>query len=154
MGIGYVDSIVLYNRYVTGPLEEEVYVGTRFNRVRVELTQGAVIRTTGNERADSCVVKIPDRELPKPYAAPRVWLGFTEEEKNSSFTIDRENKNFFVICKKAELGIDLSVPEGVVKSAAYPAGFYQYIRERYGYAYPVKTVDIYQLIPRFEIGGA
>ena len=39
MGIGYVDSVVVYNRYINGLMEAETYFGTRFDNVRVELTQ-------------------------------------------------------------------------------------------------------------------
>ena len=39
MGIGYVDSVVVYNRYINGLMETETYFGTRFDNVRIEFTQ-------------------------------------------------------------------------------------------------------------------
>ena len=47
-GIGYVDSVVVYNRYVNQVMDEaEYYFGTRFDGTRVELTQGANQKASG-----------------------------------------------------------------------------------------------------------
>ena len=154
MGINYVDSIILYNRYVNGVLETETYFGTRFDNVRVELTQGANILQSGLESADSCLVKIPNNAtLPKPYMPPEVWNDQTTEVMEQNFTIDTANRNFFVIVKKPEIGIDLDLPVGVIESDAYRGGYFQYTKERYGHAYMADTLNVYSLIPRFEIGG-
>lgn len=156
MGIGYVDSVVVYNRYVNMMAgETELYFGTRFDNVRVELTQGANQKASGMENASVCVVKIPNNgNLPKPYKAPEVWNDLTTEEMVECFTLDTTAKNFFIITKKAELGIDIEVPLGLVESAAYkPGGFFNQIKNKYGYVFSVDTVDVYTLIPRFEIGG-
>ena len=154
MGINYVDSIILYNRYVNGVLETETYFGTRFDNVRVELTQGANILQSGLESADSCLVKIPNNAtLPKPYMPPEVWNDQTTEVMEQNFTIDTANRNFFVIVKKPEFGIDLELPVGVIESDVYRGGYFQYTKERYGHAYMADTLNVYSLIPRFEIGG-
>lgn len=151
MGIGYKDSVVVYNRYAKGP---EQYFGTRFDNVRVELTQGADQKVSGMEDVSACVVKIPNTDLPKPYIAPRIWKKLTEEEKAENFTLDTESQNFFVIVKKDELGIDIDMPTGLVESGdSYPDGFFEYVKEQYGHAFSIDTVDVYNLIPRFEIGG-
>ncbi len=156
MGIGYVDSVVVYNRYlnmIAG--EKELYFGTRFDGVRVELTQGANQKASGMENASVCVVKIPNEgSLPKPYKPPEIWNDMTTEEMVENFTLDTASKNFFIIAKKAELGIDIEVPLGLVESDTYkPGGFFEVIKNRYGYAFSVDTVDVYTVIPRFEIGG-
>ena len=153
MGIGYVDSIVVYNRYVNGLMETEQYFGTRFDNVRIELTQGANQKASGMENASVCVVKIPNVDLPKPYKSPEVWSKLTTEEMLDSFTLDTDNNNFFVITKKEELGIDIDVPVGLVNGDDYPEGFFGYIKGKYGYTFSIDTVDVYSLIPRFEIGG-
>lgn len=155
MGINYVDSVVVYNRYINGLYETEQYFGTRFDNVRIELTQGANIKASGMENASVCVVKIPNRNLPKPYKAPEVWNDLTTDEMLESFTIDTEGKNFFVIVKKLELGIDIDVPVGLIDQdeSKYPGGFFEYIKTIYGYAFSVDTVDVHTVIPRFEIGG-
>lgn len=154
MGIGYVDSVIVYNRYVNGLLEITYYIGTRFDNVRVELTQGANIRTSGMENADSCLVKILNNgNLPKPYKAPEVWNNLPTEEMQKYFTLDKDENSFFAIVKKKELGIDVDLPVGIIESGKYPGGFYEYIRDKYGYTYNMTTVDVYNLIPRFEVGG-
>ena len=94
MGIGYVDSVVVYNRYINGLMETETYFGTRFDNVRVELTQGANQKASGMENASVCVVKIPNVNLPKPYKAPEVWNDLTTEDMLESFTLDTEGKIF------------------------------------------------------------
>lgn len=153
MGINYVDSVVIYNRYINGLYETEQYFGTRFDNVRIELTQGANMKASGMENASVCTVKIPNSTFPKPYAAPEVWNDLTIEEMLETFTLDTEAKNFFIIVKKEELGIDIDVPVGLVESTDYDGGFFEYIKTKYGYAFSVDTVDVYTLIPRFEIGG-
>ncbi len=158
MGIGYDDSIILYNAHESGTLGKQLYFGTRFDNVRIELTQGANIRRSGLENADACVVKIPnDGNLPKPYMSPEVWNGQTTEVMEKNFTIDTANSNFFVIVKKKGLGIDLELPEGMIESSSYKAGgisgYLNYCKINYGHVYVVNTLDTYDLIPRFEIGG-
>lgn len=153
MGIGYVDSIVVYNRYVNGLMEIEQYFGTRFDNIRIELTQGANQKASGMENASVCVVKVPNIALPKPYKSPEMWSKLTTEEMLEHFTLDTDNNNFFVITKKEELGIDIDVPVGLVNGDDYPEGFFGYIKGKYGYTFSVDTVDVYSLIPRFEIGG-
>lgn len=150
MGIGYKDSVVVYNRYAKGP---EQYFGTRFDNVRAELTQGADQKVSGMEDVSACVVKIPNTDLPKPYIAPKAWKKLTEEEKAENFTLDAESQNFFIIVKKDELGIDIDVPAGLVESDRYAGGYFEYVKEQYGYAFSLDTADVYSLIPRFEIGG-
>ena len=154
MGIGYVDSIILYNRYFNDTLEVETYFGTRFDNVRVELTQGANIKASGIENADACVAKIAnDSNLPNPYMPPEVWNDQTTEVMEQNFTIDTANENFFVIAKKPELNIDLDLPVGAIESDTYRGGYFQHIKEKYGHAYLIDTLNVYNLIPRFEIGG-
>lgn len=151
MGIGYVDSVIIYNRHIDGVLETETYYGTRFDGVRVELTQGNQIATTGNQNADACIVKIPAAVTGGKYLPPKQWE--ERQDKTGTFTIDKDNKDFYVIVRKPLLGIDIDLPVGAVESEAYPAGFFQYVSNKYGYAYQISTVDVYELIPRFQIGG-
>ena len=121
--------------------------------MRIELTQGANQKISGMENASVCTVKIPNKALSKPYKAPEVWNDLTSDEMLETFTLDTEGKNFFVIVKKDDLGIDIEVPTGLVESDDYDGGFFEHIKTKFGYAYSVDTVDVYTLIPRFEIGG-
>lgn len=154
MGINYADSVVVYNRTTTGLREKAQYFGTRFDNVRVELTQGANQRESGMENASVCVVKIPNINLPKPYKDSAEWNNLSTEEKLESFTLDTEGKNFFIIVKKGELGVDIDVPVGLVDGSIYGEdGYFDYVKGKCGYVFGIDTVDIYTLIPRFEIGG-
>ena len=150
-GIGYVDSIIVYNRVVDGLMETETYYGTRFNGVRVELTQGNQVASTGNQNADACVVKIPMDVVAGRYLPPKVWS--SSDDKTAYFTLDKDNKDFFVVVCKPLLGIDITLPIGSVDSDKYPGGYYQHICSAYGYAYQINHVDVYELIARYEIGG-
>ena len=155
MGIGYTDSIIVYNQYTHSLWQTQYYFGTRFDNVRIELTQGANQKASGMENASVCVAKIPNANLPKPYKSPPVWLKLTTEEMLESFTLNKGN-DFFVIVKKADLGIDVDLPDGMIESnnyEGYEGGFFEYAKTKYGYAYTIDTVDVYTLIPRFEIGG-
>ena len=154
MGIGYVDSVVIYNRYVNGLMETETYFGTRFDNVRVE--QGANQKASGMENASVCVVKIPNVNLPKPYKAPEVWNDLTTEDMLESFTLDTTSKSFFIIVKKSDIAVDIDVPLGVIEQDYEKYGddgWFGYIKGKYGYVFGIDTVDVYTLIPRFEIGG-
>lgn len=155
MGIGYNDSIILFNKYENGLLGTELYFGTRFDNVRIELTQGANIRQSGIENADSCIVKIPTGEFPKAYLPPEVWNDKPTEEMEDYFTVDPGNDNFFVIVKKDNLNINIKdLPAGKIDSSTYSGGFLQYVKLTYGHTYMVHTNDVYELIPRFELGGS
>lgn len=153
MGIHYVDSGIVYNRWEEEG--EEYYSGTRFNNIRIELTQGADMRTKGLENASRCVMKIPNvGKISANYLPPMQWLRLSREEKQKHFTFDEDNQTFFVITKKKDLGIDIELPVGIITRGEYPEGFYEYVRNQYGYAYLLKTVDVFSLIPRFELNGA
>lgn len=156
MGLGYVDSVIVYNDYYNDTAEKQLYFGTRFDNVRVELNQGATIRQSGIENADSCLVKIPNAVFPKPYKPPELWNDLTTDEMQDFFTFDKDAAdNFFAIVKKKELGIDIDLPVGVVDGYAkeYNGNFSEWLKLKYGYVYKLTTVDVYGLIPRFEIGG-
>lgn len=156
MGIGYVDSVVVYNRYINGLMETETYFGTRFDKVRVELTQGANQKASGMENASVCVVKIPNANLPKPYKAPEVWNDLTTEDMLENFTLDTKAKNFFIIVKKSDIAVDIDVPLGLIEQNYKKYGddgWFGYMKNQYSYVFGIDTVDVYTLIPRFEIGG-
>lgn len=78
----------------------------------------------------------------------------TTEEMVENFTLDTASKNIFIISKKTELGMDIEVPLEVIESNTYkPGGFFEVIKNGYGYVFSIDTVDVYTVIPRFEIGG-
>lgn len=158
MGIGYIDSIIVYNQYTHSLMQTQSYFGTRFDNVRIELTQGANQKASGMENASVCVAKVNTASIEqsgKAYKAPPVWIKQTTEEMLQTFTLNK-GQDFFVIVKKDDLGIDVDLPVGEIESdnyEGYDDGFVGYVKTNFGYAYTVDTVDVYTLIPRFEIGG-
>nr|DAM77031.1 MAG TPA: hypothetical protein [Caudoviricetes sp.] len=152
MGIGYKDAVVLYNRHYNDTLETEYYFGTLFENVRIELTQAENISKSGMKDADSFLVKIPN-DGTLNYVNPPDWENMSEEEKLKHFTLRSNDFDFVVIAKKDELLIDRELPVGLINSDDYPGKFFQYMVNEKGNCYKVNTIDVYSLIPRFEIGG-
>lgn len=150
MGIKYNDSIVLYNKYTDGIMQEEYYIGTRFDNVRIEMTEATNRNKSGLDSADAYVVKIPKANIPKEYINPKEWLKLPLTEKPTKFTLS--NDDFIVVVKKDELNIDISMDEGLIKSRDYRNGYFNYVKEN-ALAFQINTVDVFQLIPRFQIGG-
>lgn len=156
-GLNYDASVILYNYYENSVTEDSYFFGTRFDNVRVELTEAANIRASGLENADSCTLKIKkDKNLPKTYLPPKQWENLTTDEMENYFTIRKDENDFFVIVKKDSLGINVDLPVGIVdnNNRAYRNGFYQYVRERYGYTYAIHTADSFDQLERFEATGA
>ena len=68
MGIGYIDGVIIYNRYYNDTTGAEQYFGTRIDGVRVEFTKEQNQSKSGSEDVSDCLLKIPnDSTLPKPY---------------------------------------------------------------------------------------
>lgn len=154
MGIGYEDSVVVYNRYEQSEYGEQYY-GTRFDNVRVEFTKEQNQNQSGSQDVSVCLLKIHnDSTLPKPYKDPMAWAQLTPEEKPETFTLSTDG-DFFVIVKKAELNLDVDAPVGLQESGSglYTEGFAQYMKDNYGYVYEMKTFAVYGLIPYFQVGG-
>lgn len=152
MGIGYNDTVIVYNRHFDDTLETEYYFGTRLKNVRIELTQGENVNKSGMKDADTFLVKIPNNGV-LPYIPPAEWQEMSEQDKSNHVTFQQNDYDFVAIEKKAGLRIDRKLPEGVISSDEYPGGFFQYMASEKGNVYKVTTVSEYSLIPRFEIGG-
>lgn len=155
MGIGYIDSVIIYNRYYNDTTGTEQYFGTRLDGVRVEFTKEQNQSKSGSEDVSDCLLKIPnDSTLPKPYKVPELWNDLTADEMLNSFTLNT-NGDFFVLVKKPELNLDIDAPEGVQTSRVtpYEEGFLQYMKDKYSYVYQMSSFAVFGLIPHFEVGG-
>lgn len=150
----YNCSIVLYNRCENETAGEEQYFGTRFDNIRVAISRAADIQAGGLETANTCTVMIPKADLPKPYLPFKLWDRLTAEDRVGSFTISTIEKDFFVIAKKADSGIDIDLPVGIIhEDSKWSGGWYQYCKGKYEHVYLVKTLDEPVLMPSFAIGG-
>lgn len=155
MGIGYVDSVIVYNRYYNDTTGAEQYFGTRLDGVRVEFTQEQNQNKSGSQDVSVCLLKIPnDSTLPKPYKDPKSWAQLTTEEMLENFTLSTDG-DFFVLVKKEELNLDVDAPAGLQESSdpLYADGFAQYMKDKYGYVYEMSSFAVFGLIPHFEVGG-
>lgn len=153
MGINYIDSVVVYNRYYNDTTGSEQYFGTRFDGVRVEFTKEENQSRTGSEDVSDCLLKIPnDSTLPKQYIIPELWNDLTTDEMLEKFTLSTEG-DFFVLVKKEELNLDIDVPVGMQESENYGGGFLEYMKVKYGYVYSIKSFAVFKLIPYFQVGG-
>lgn len=156
MGIGYVDSVVVYNRYINQTMDgAEQYFGTRIDNVRVEFTQEQNQNKSGSQDVSVCMLKIPnDSTLPKPYKVPELWNDLTTDEMLNSFTLNTDG-DFFVLVKKPELNLDIDAPVGIQDSnnPVYNGGFYEYMKDKYSYVYQMNSFAVFGLIPHFEVGG-
>lgn len=156
MGIGYVDSVVIYNRYINQTMDgAEQYFGTRIDKVRLDFTEEINQNQSGSQDVSKCLLSIDnDSTLPKPYKVPELWNDLTTDEMLNSFTLNTDG-DFFVLVKKPELNLDIDAPEGVQTSRVtpYEEGFLQYMKDKYSYVYEMSSFAVFGLIPHFEVGG-
>lgn len=149
MGIGYIDSVIIYNRYYNDTTGAEQYFGTRLDGVRVEFTKEQNQSKRGSEDVSDCLLKIPnDRTLPKPYLVPELWNDLTADEMLQNFTLSTDG-DFFVLVKKKELNLDIDAPIGMQDIK----GFLDEMKSKYSYVYSMKSFAVFGLIPYFQIGG-
>lgn len=154
-GIGYVDSVIIYNRYYNDTTGAEQYFGTRLDNVRVEFTKEQNQSKSGSEDVSDCLLKIPnDSTLPKPYLVPELWNDLTADEMLQNFTLSTDG-DFFVLVKKKELNLDIDAPIGMQDSSSqeYKGNFFEYMKSRYSYVYKMSSFAVFSLIPYFQIGG-
>lgn len=156
MGINYVDSVVVYNRYLNRTMGEiEQYFGTRFDNVRLEFTQEENQNKSGSENISVCLLKIHnDNTLPKPYKDPKSWQKLTSDKMLENFTLSTDG-DFFVIVKKKSLYLDVEAPLGLQESnnPTYRGNFFEYIKKNYGYVYSMNSFAAFDGIPYFQVGG-
>lgn len=154
-GIGYVDSVIVYNRYVRKTDEAEQYFGTRFDGVRIEFTQEENQNKAGKENTSVCLLKINnDSTLPKPYIGRVSWKNQTTEEMLNAFTLDVDG-DFFVIVKRKGLNLDIDAPVGEQNSddPPYNGNFFEYMKKKYDFVYSINSFEQKELIPYFQVGG-
>ncbi len=145
-GIGYTDSVMLYIKEGSGAIGDALkWYGVRIDNVRIELIEAKNMQITGLKDVNKCTFKVYDTDLPLPYSASP-----DTEHKQLTFKAG----DFFAICKKADLNIDISLPEGLLSDNEYESGLFEYVSSEYGMAYMIKTIDHYSLIPQWHIGGS
>lgn len=157
MGIGYIDSVIIYNRYYNDTTGAEQYFGTRLDGVNLEFTEEQNQNKSGSEDVSVCLLSIKnDSTLPKPYKDPKSWAKLTGDEMMEYFTLNKDG-DFFVLVKRDDLNLDIEAPVGLVDGSLSPyaeeGSVLDYMKLNYGYVYSLSSFASFKLIPHFEVGG-
>ena len=136
----YTKTVTIFNKYMdeTG-LGEEVWLPTVIEKVRLLITKGANVSTSGLSDADAASLHIRKTNLPKPYLPPIEWQKLANEDKADYFTLTGED-DFFV--------------EGNRSGEAQTENdFFGHMKATYNNCFKITNVDDYDLIPHWEVGG-
>lgn len=136
----YNKAVTVYNKYADGVMEKETWFPTVLNNVRLLITKGANISTSGMETADSAKLFVRPEYLPegKTYLEPLKWGAIPDDEKYGYVTFAADD--FFV-------GGDTTNEDST------QPGFFQYMKSRYDNCFRITNTDSYELIPHWEVGG-
>lgn len=142
MDVFYNKTVTVYNKYESTDdvMGGETWLPTVFENVRLQVTKGANVATSGLSDADSASLHIKRVGLPKPYLQPLAWQALSNEDKPNNFTLTG-GTDFFV--------------EG--DTSAVPItedDFFSYMKSHYDNCFKMTNIDTYDLISHFEIGGA
>ena len=139
----YVDTVTIWNKYVDGIWEKEIWLPTLIENARLLVSRGNNIQNSGNSSADSARLHISDMEsnAKKPYIDPAQWNAMTPDEKERYFTLESENNSFFV--EGDCTGVKASEHES----------FFEYMKNSYQNCFRITSVDRFEIIPHFEVWG-
>ena len=134
----YNKTVTVFNQYTSDDdvLGSEHWFPTVLEGVLLKETQGANITRTGLMDANSVTMHIKTEGYEKPYMDPVEWGLLLD--KTDAFTLCRE-RDFFVV--------------GDVSDVEVRDNFFAYMKENYDGVYRIMTVDKYETIPHYEIGG-
>lgn len=139
----YNKTVTVWNKYATGLMENETWLPTLIENVRLLVSRGNNIQNSGVESADSARLHIMDGvSIPaKGYLPPPDWNSLEGPEKAGYFTLDSGNDTFFV--------------EGDT-TAVDPAdktNFFNFMKENYHNCFKITSVDRFEIIPHWECWG-
>lgn len=137
--IFYHKTVTVYNRSVEGLMGKETWFPTVLKDVRLLITKGENISKSGMESADSARLFIKTDNLPKEYKKPLEWQNLSAEDKALAFTLT-SGADFFV--------------EGDTSAEEPETDFFSYMKEKYDNCFKITNVDVFELIPHLEVGGA
>lgn len=137
----YNKSVTIWNKYVDGLMQEEHWVCTVIENVRILVSKGNNIQKSGNSAADSVRLHIKDSTSKphKPFLAKQEWDKLVLSEKEDYFTLDDEG-SFFV--------------EGDASSEnPNRTGFFEYMKRNHTNCFRISNVDRFDAIPHWEVWG-
>lgn len=138
--IFYNKTVTVYHRTTEGLMEKETWHPTVLKNVRLLVNRGENISKSGMESADSAKLFIKTSNLSIPYKKPLEWQNLSAEDKAKCFTLV-SGEDFFV--------------EGDTSAEEISeSGFFSYMKGKYDNCFKVTNVDVFELIPHLEVGGA
>lgn len=138
--IFYNKTVTVYHRTTEGLMEKETWYLTVLKDVRLIVARGENISKSGLESADSAKLFVKTVNLPIPYKKPLEWQNLSAEDKEKSFTLV-SGEDFFVEGDTSG--------EEVLES-----GFFSHMKGKYDNCFKITNVDVFELIPHLEVGGA
>lgn len=138
--IFYNKTVTVYNRTTEGLMEKETWHPTVLKDVRLLITKGENVSKSGMESADSAKLFIKTNNLSKEYKKSLEWQNLSAEDKAKTFTLT-SGEDFFV-----EGDTTAEVPT--------ESDFFSYMKEKYDNCFKITNVDVFELIPHLEAGGA
>lgn len=138
----YNKTVTVWNKSTDGLWENETWIPTVIENVRLLVSRGNNIQNSGNVSADSARLHIMDGiSIPdKPYIEPGEWRKLTLSEKEGCFTLETDEDSFFV--------------EGDASEADVSQGdFFGYMKQNYTNCFKITSVDRFDIIPHYEVWG-
>ena len=138
--IFYNKAVTVYNRTTEGLMEKETWYPTVLKDVRLLITKGENVSKSGMESADSAKLFIKTNNSSKEYKKPLEWQNLSAEDKAKAFTLTS--------------GVDFFVEGDTSAEVPTESDFFSYMKEKYDNCFKVTNVDVFELIPHLEVGGA
>ena len=138
--IFYNKTVTVYNRSVEGLMEKETWHPTVLKGVRLLITKGENVSKSGMDSADSAKLFIKTNNLSREYKKPLEWKNLSTEDKTKTFTLTS--------------GVDFFVEGNTTAEVPTESDFFSYMKEKYDNCFKVTNVDVFDLIPHLEVGGA
>lgn len=138
--IFYNKTVTVYNKTTEGLMGKETWYPTVLENVRLLINKGENVSKTGLESADSAKLSIKTDNLSKPYKKPLEWQNLSAEDKAKNFTLTS--------------GFDFFVEGDTSGEEIQESDFFSYMKGKYDNCFMIKNVDVFELIPHFEVGGA
>lgn len=138
--IFYKDTCTIWNKHIDGIWETEIWFPTVVKNVRILVSRGNNIQSSGNSAADSVRLHIMDgtSKFDKLYMDYKDWARLTAAEKMEFATLTSENESFFTV--------------GDSSKEVSTNNFFSVMKEKYN-SYRISSVDRFEVIPHFEVWG-
>ncbi len=138
----YNKTVTIWNRHVDTVWEKESWFPTVIENVRLIVSKGNNVMTSGLDTADTARLHISDQisTSDKPYMDPVEWNKLEAAEKKEYYTLESQNHTFFVEG-------DASEESGEVEN------FFEYMKENYNNCFRITSADRFEIIPHYECFG-